>query len=457
MFSGLYAGENDKELVDRANQNYLLLKSDPEKAFLESKSIAEEARNKKVQEAELWALITQCAYFKTKIDFENLMITSNLMFEKARDLKTPKYQAIAKYYLFESYLFNGLNDKAISHLDEGMLYLQQAEEKEKESLSSMRTNFYIAYSNFYLKIEDYENQLKYISLSGQEIEKMPEGKRKQDFLYLNTSNIAQVYYEMNQLDSAEHYAYLSIEKGHDSDNYDVRFMNYLLLGQIALKSGEYQKALSFFNKAEQVDGSINHVNLQSLYEGFIELFRKLNEKEALGIYQSKQDSLRLSISDNQNKFLHTLLDIIDKNTKPKYFLPLLFLIVVLVIYAVTVFRKNKVLMAQELASKEYLQNTPTSGDDHNKLIELLKENNPSYMAYFNEIYPGFANSLLEINPKITPADIEFCSLLILKIPTKEIAQYKFIAPKTVRNKKHIIRKKLNIPNDTDIYFWFENL
>ena len=32
------------------------------------------------------------------------------------------------------------------------------------------------------------------------------------------------------------------------------------------------------------------------------------------------------------------------------------------------------------------------------------------------------------------SDAEFCALLKLRIPTKEIAQYRFIAPKTVQNK-----------------------
>lgn len=96
-------------------------------------------------------------------------------------------------------------------------------------------------------------------------------------------------------------------------------------------------------------------------------------------------------------------------------------------------------------------------DSHVKLIELVKENNPAFLMYFEEVYPGFSDKLLKINPKINQTELEFCALLKLKMPTKEIAKYKFIAPKTVQNKRYLIRKKLNIPQAIDTYQWFEEL
>lgn len=79
------------------------------------------------------------------------------------------------------------------------------------------------------------------------------------------------------------------------------------------------------------------------------------------------------------------------------------------------------------------------------------------MNYFDEMFPGFSKKLLEINPQIVQSEIEFCSLLKLKISTKDIARYKYITPKTVQNKKYLIRKKLNIPKEIDIYQWFDGV
>ena len=45
----------------------------------------------------------------------------------------------------------------------------------------------------------------------------------------------------------------------------------------------------------------------------------------------------------------------------------------------------------------------------------------------------------------------------LGLSSKEIAKYKFIQHKTVQNKRHIIRKKLNLPNNEDLNKWVESL
>lgn len=78
------------------------------------------------------------------------------------------------------------------------------------------------------------------------------------------------------------------------------------------------------------------------------------------------------------------------------------------------------------------------------------------MANFVEAFPDFSQKLLSINPKLVQSEIEFCALLKLKIHTKDISVYKNIEVKTVRNKKYLIRKKLNIPDGIDIYQWFED-
>lgn len=366
-----------------------------------------------------------------------------------------EYQAIGKYYLFEAYLFNGLPDKAFIHLEEGMKYVQQATQEGKITLR-LKNNYYIAYSNYYLENKDFENQLKYIKLSGELVGEMPEGDRKHELMYLYYSNLAQVYNEMHQVDSARFYSHLSnsIDRGYNQGH--VQFMNLMILGEAAMKSQEFAEAISYFEKAEKIDATINHINILGLYDNMIEAYQKLNLADSAQLYQYKKDSLRLSISENQNKFLRNLLDSINAKTNQKYLYSLITILVVLSVFIFMGLRRKKILLTQEKVSEQYLENNQTIAEDHHRLIDLVKDNNPAFMKYFEEIYPQFIPKLLEINPKISHSDAEFCALLKLKIPTKEIAQCKFIAPKTVQNKRHLIRKKLNIPKDVDTYQWFED-
>jgi len=73
------------------------------------------------------------------------------------------------------------------------------------------------------------------------------------------------------------------------------------------------------------------------------------------------------------------------------------------------------------------------------------------------VFPDFTPKLIKTNPNLNQSDIEFCALLKLKIPTSDIARYKFITIKSVQNKKYLIRKKLDIPKGVDIYNWFSLL
>lgn len=455
--STLFAQEDtaEKELRLRANENIRLIKSNPEEEFRNAIIIEAQAKELNVRDAELLALASQCIYYKGEIDFEKLMKAANTLFGKAKAYKMVNFQAIGKYYLFEAYLFNGLPEDAIAQLEEGMKYVNQAE-KEGQSVISLKNNFYIAYSNYYLELGDYEKQLKYIKLTGDEIEKLPDGKQKEESKYLYYSNLAQIYNEMHEVDSAKHYSNLSKATDQGYNVVNAQFMNLVVLGEAAMKSGDYTNALAFFRNAEGIEGPKNHINVLNLYDNIIVAYRELQLPDSAKLYQYKKDSLRLNISENQNKLLHNLLEGISKKMYLRLVYGISAIILLVGIFIFLVVRKNRILKAQEDVSKEYLETHHSGADSHIKLIELVKENSPAFTTYFDEVYPTFSEGLLKINPKLSPSDLEFCALLKLKISTEDISNYRFIAPKTVQNKRYLIRKKLNIPKDVDSYHWFDN-
>ncbi|WP_396022226.1 helix-turn-helix transcriptional regulator [Chryseobacterium suipulveris] len=64
---------------------------------------------------------------------------------------------------------------------------------------------------------------------------------------------------------------------------------------------------------------------------------------------------------------------------------------------------------------------------------------------------------MQLDPKLSISELQFCALLKLNFASKEIANNTFTSIRTVQNKKYRIRSKLNIPNETDTYVLFNDI
>lgn len=446
------------DLLNRANENYSLVFTSPEEAFQKSSVILREAQRLNNHEAELCAISTQCVYYESKNDFEKLMSSAKLLFKKAEAYQSPVYQTYAKIDLFNAYAFNGLYAKALEELKQGDKIINRIDKNDLITTLT-RVNLYVAFSNYYLLQKDYENQLSYLEASALEYEKLTDRQHKERFRYIDYSNRSKVFIDLKEIDSAEYYAVLSLSKENQYGRDDIQFSNFLVLGRVSVERAQYVKAVSFFKEAENVKGYKNHLNLLILYDNIIQSYKMLNETEEVKEYEVKRDSLKLRVSENQNKSLHNLLKEKGEDTKNRFYFVIFILLVLLAVFMFLYIRKNKILTKQEESSDEYLKENPVikTGEDYSKLMEMVKKNDPAFITYFNEVFPHFTPKLLKINPDLIQSDVDFCALLKLKISTGDIARYKFITIKSVQNKKYNIRKKLNIPTGVDIYNWFSFL
>ena len=453
LFSKETTAQDD--LLKRANENYNLVFTNPENAFQKAEIIMQEAQNEKNSEAELCVISTQCVYYESKNNFEELMITAKVLFEKAETYQNPVYQATAKIELFNAYAFNGLYDKAFEQLKQAEKIIKKIEDEELITILT-RVNLFVAFSNYYFLQKDYENQLKYLELNAHEYEKLPDENYKERFRYIDYSNRSRVFIDLKEIDSAEYYAKLSLSKENGYQRNDIQFSNFVVLGRVSSAKADYKNAVKYFKEAEKVKGYKNHLNLLALYDNIIEAYAALDEREKTKDYEARRDSQQLDISENKNKSLLTLLNEKRTDTTKQYLYLLAFFIVLMAVFMFFFIRKNRILIRQERISKEYLKENPEnkSGEDYSRLLEMLKNNDPAFMPYFMEVFPDFTPKLIKTNPNLNQSDIEFCALLKLKIPTNDIAKYKFITIKSVQNKKYVIRKKLDIPKGVDIYNWF---
>lgn len=446
-------------LLIKAEENHRLIQIDPEKAFQESNNIINKAQKLNNYDAELRAIVTQCIYYRRKNDFENMIITAKRLIQRAKSVKKPVYQAIAHTLLFEAYSFNGLYERALSELEKGSQIIKHANPEDSLVIST-KSILFVSYANYYYFQNDFINDLKYIRLSMKENEKFSNHAYKEKLRYTDYANLAGVFLNLSNLDSAEFYAELSISKDKGYNKDDIQFFNFLILGRSAMEKKDDEKAVLFFKRAENIKGYKIHLHIQELFGYMIETYSRLGQEEKVKEYKAKRDSLKLSISENQNKSLQNLLNERDNLTEYRYlYFVFAILLVLVAFFLILVKRKNKKLAQQEKITQDYLDKYSESnkGEQYSMLLEMLKKNDPAFMPYFNEVFPDFSEKLLELNPKLNQSDIDFCALLKLKVATKEIARYKFIEPKTVRNKRYLIKKKFNLPEQVDIYQWFDNI
>lgn len=88
---------------------------------------------------------------------------------------------------------------------------------------------------------------------------------------------------------------------------------------------------------------------------------------------------------------------------------------------------------------------------------LAKQNSPLLLKKAKSYAPIFFSTLCELQPNLVRSELIFCIYLRLNFTTKEISKFLNVTPKAIQNRKNRFRKKLNIPSDTDIYKWFNNI
>lgn len=452
--------EAKQELQYTDSDSYNSSPRDFEQMLIRADSTILQARKLNLPRAELSGLGDKCRYFAGVYDFTNLLKTAQILFEKATEYNNPRYQAIAKKFRSDAFLSMNLFDEALKELDEGLNLINRITQPNSAIIRA-KADLWAGYANYYMRQEDYKNKLKYIKLAGEEYNKITDPDQRQRLLYIHYSNLAGVFDELDQPDSASYYALFSealASKEFCSNT--IRQINLAVLGSASMKTEDYTAALQYFKEAEKLEARHNYLNILQIYNLVIESYHAMGREDSALVYVAKRDSLKLAVSENQNQSLRYLF----RNQEDKAIQnPAVYLIaavvILLTLFGFYVIRKRRKLLSDPY--KEYnlaARNTNAERipeSDYSKLSEMLKHNDPLFLTYFDEVFPEFSTTLSEITPEISTTDLEFCAILKLKIPTKDIARYRHISPKTVQNRKYLIRKKLNIPPEVDTYKWFD--
>lgn len=466
------ANTNDTiSLQDRVKENQKLMLTDLEGAKVDMEELLKEALRVKDTKAEILLLANTCRYYFQKEDAFGLVKASDILYQKAKEYDETRMQSISKMYLAESLKFNSLYEDALIEL-ENALQLLEGEDGQDVKIINTKSNIYISFANTYSQLNQPRIAVKMMKRGGEEFNNVPEGDYRNYLNYLYHSNLGIYYMGYNQ-DSSAYHARKSISlqpKGLEQNDV-IMLRNYLSLGKVYAQKKEYDKAIEFLNKSEALAIEIGeNVNLKETYSTLIEVAVEKGDDALLKKYRGRLQSLKLEQIEAKNKSLHQIIEkrklkqseIDNQNKKAfsKWILIIIGISMVIIVLAIILYR-NKIHAKYEQLSKDYLEDNEIVEEDklaiYNEVIELVKKDDPAFMVSFNDAFPHFTNNLLKINHNLAKGEVEFCALLKLNLTTKQIAQYKVLQPRTVQNKKYQIRKKLNIPNNIDIYNWIHGI
>ncbi|OEI80816.1 hypothetical protein AST99_07120 [Formosa algae] len=238
--------------------------------------------------------------------------------------------------------------------------------------------------------------------------------------------------------------------------------------------GNYEEAICLYEKSIEISRSVRVLdNVQLAYKLISETYSQLEDEdrshEYLLKYSVLTDSLNLRYNKNIGSVISNFLTEQEsgyKQQEKKYsvlIVTVVFLFVGSVLVIVYYYRKKRLRIVEEkerLLKQKQLESEKLKqqlNEAFEEVVGLAKTNDPSFLIRFQEVYPHVCANLLKVNPKLVNTELTLCAMIWLNFSSKDIACFTNIQPRTVQTKKYRLRKKLNIPEDENIYTWIKSI
>lgn len=442
--------------------------------------------------------------------FQEVIDWNKVMLEKAKKQNYPKGIAWAHINLANRYCTRGELELSIKHLNAVNKMVKDRSLSDSHTIAKM----YQEYSQNYYTMNLYElaleNNTKAIFYGKKIIDDDESCFVSDRFLQYACSCRANIFYELNELDSAVLYLHRSNHHyetplgfaaiGNHYTDYDFSpdsakiyldkaihlvenqaknvtpynsSVIYFYYGNYYIKQRDYQQATHYLEMSRSLAeeaGNVGH--LENVYRTLAETYKELgnveNEKENLAKYALLKDNTQFSQAKGVELSIRTMEKEKNEQTKGVKKTAILYTSLILVIggFIVCYFyfenkkKKQKIIEKEKLIAKKEEETKTLQrklSTAHEEVIQLAKSNDISFLVRFQEVYPSVSQKLWEINPNLTHADLSFCALIWLGFSSKDIAQYTFMQHRSVQIKKNRLRKKLNLGSHVDLYHFLKSL
>ena len=361
------------------------------------------------------------------------------------------------------YFYLGLKNAAFREFQKAYGYVVQIRDKnEREKFLSLAyENLGIAYNAIK---EDPDSSYYYltknINLLGQTAEKRTFRRK------INVYTLFGEYYKnRQQYDSAVYYFNKTLSL---ITKYDYPYSSWLYAhwGDLHIQKGDADSALIYYRKGLENLSVTNLKNeLPEMYHKISDAYSKKGMEDSARFYREKYLLLNTKLAESKSEATEKAMQILLEEERKyrqekKRQTSLLVGVIILFIGLVTTLlwerqrkRKNKMLESKEDEVSELKLKLNHAFDE---VVELARNNDPTFLPRFMEVYPEFTNNLLKEHPNLLPSELRLCAMVFLNFSSKEIAQYTFVTHRAVQTSKNRLRKKLGIPGDTDLYRYIKS-
>ncbi len=271
--------------------------------------------------------------------------------------------------------------------------------------------------------------------------------KKNYILTKSLQGLISAYTDWGELDKAEEYL-------KQADQISKRFQSswplthHVLMGTLERKRGDFAKAVAYYEAALELSKSYKLIYDQKLiYELLSECYHEMkdykNESYFLAMNKKLSDSIDIAEKRASGYMFKKKTE--EQKIITIYLFPELSFFYSSLYLSITE-EKTDLKKEEPVNFPDISEMSPLSGErDSNSniqpLIEMAKSNNAAFYFQFKQVFPGFNQSLLHINPKLLQSDLEYCALIKLNFSSKEIAHIKKNIGWCGRKQKHRIRKK----------------
>ncbi|HEX8022798.1 tetratricopeptide repeat protein [Mucilaginibacter sp.] len=291
---------------------------------------------------------------------------------------------------------------------------------------------------------------------------------------LATDNLGVSFFELKKYDSAEVYFNKAVLLADEYKDITVKAFANTDLGNLYYREQKYTQSKNYYYKAIPAAKEMgNGYQLKEIYTGLSKVYAALKDdkkaRELLELSMKLTDSLNKAEKSAIKTPLNDILKTEDKKLAKNntslisvlagVFILLVSAVCILIFFSGKFKKQLKVSEGkiEELSKMVVISTAQYSLECLKEIVELAMDNNPLFLAKFNELYPEFTEKLLSLAPNLIATEIELCILLRINFDTKEIARYTKTSVRSVEGKKHRIRKKLNIDSKADINLWIANV
>jgi len=348
-------------------------------------------------------------------------------------------------------------DKAFQYNNEAMSLIQKSGQSELKN--DLLFSIYFRQAIYFIQKKNYEKALEYFHKA-----------KKLDNTGLTDCAIGDYVYMHKNKDSAYKYVTTAYNKANIRGKEDgISLYANTIMGEYFLTNKQYDKAEETLKKALKINEKTKRIYAyygKYIYNDLRVLYERTGDKEKAYLYlkaytdayYKTNTSLLATINQDMESFITGAQQDADHHKSKIYWIIFLSLVglSLLGLYAWRIIRalgKRKEVLTIEAENLKIRMND----NKQEEIIELGKKNDPEFLNRFKEAYPEFIDQLLTINPGLESSELIFCAMLKLHFTSKEIASYTLVQHRSVQQKKYRIRKKLNIPGETDIYHFFDTL